>query len=173
MTCSGGYQMAPSELFILGTWELTLSRPFPCPSAPHASRARLKVSSSPPAISFRIMAILQCIHTPCRPPSVRSPEALGWSADSKLPWGAGSGTSSRERDPGAVCEAVVCAANTVLRSRGQSLPWPVQVIDLQEWNLMVAWLWNENTNAQTKGMSVRDSSNIRPINHKFSKPNLY
>lgn len=77
--------MVPSELLILGARAHTLSRPFPCPSAPRTSRARLKVSSSPPAISFQNMAILQCIHTPCRPPSVHSPEALGWSADSRLP----------------------------------------------------------------------------------------
>lgn len=105
--------------------ERTLSRPFPCPSAPHPSRVRPKVSSSPPAVAFQNTAILQSIHA-TRPPSVQSPKAFRRLRATPID----VRTRSRETVP--LCEKrwrVLAHSPGVQRA---NMPWPVQLIDPQE-----------------------------------------
>lgn len=112
----------------------TLSRPFPCPSAPHSSRVRPSVSSSPTAIAFQNTAILQCIRAP-RPPSVQSPVALLPTPSVPSVVGRGAERLCNCERSGGVCW------HTLPGSRGQIWPWPAQVIDHQEGKcFMSVWL---------------------------------
>lgn len=108
--------------------EHTLPRPFPCPSAPHPSRVRLKASSSPPAIAFQNTAILQCIHLP-KPPCEQSPKSLGGLQTPSYPEVSvvGPGAERSEQCVKRWCVLAHCPG--VQRA---NMSWSVRVIDPQE-----------------------------------------
>lgn len=93
----------------------TLSRPFLCPWAPHPSRVRLNVSSSPPAIAFRNMVILQRIRS-SGPPSVlgrgaerlHSEKVMFAGTISRGPEGKYARAGAGYRSPGGACFSCLC-----------------------------------------------------------------